>query len=228
MYDSCHKSAIKARKAPEEMLTYVQVKEVVDCIEGKIAAEARDKEPANQKGPQGQGGGNQQGTSTKAKGEGNQQGSANEKGIGDDEAESDSDNRSAWRTFAKRRVQSYVSMVVEADSETPIVDALKNLTIAKQRGTVGKDYIAIWFAPQLASEPITDPHLRVGPLNKKRYGKLVNSVRRSRSENPNSAEMDEPMLPGDAAFILDAGRTGQPCLIKHLHASNMSLMVGHI
>ena len=225
MYDSCHKSAIKARKAPEEMLTYVQVKEVVDCIEAKIAAEARDKDPANQHGLQGQGGGNQQG---KAKGEGNQQGSANEKDIEDGEAESDSDNRSAWSTFAKRRVQSYVSMVVEADSETPIVDALKNLAIAKQRGTVGKDYIAIWFAPQLASEPITDPHLRVGPLNKKRYEKLVNSVRRSRSEQPNSAEMDEPMLPGDAAFILDAGRTGQPCLIKHLHASNMFLMVGHI
>ena len=228
MYDTCHKSAVKARKAPEEMLAYVQVKEVVDCIEAKIAAEARDKEPANQHGtsPQCQGGGNQHGTSTKAKEEGNQlqQGSGDEKDNADGEAESDS----AWKTFAKRRVQSYVSMVVEADSETPIVDALKNLTIAKLRGSVGKDYVAIWFAPQLASEPITDPHLRAGPLNKKRYGKLVNSVRRSRSEHPNSADMDEPMLPGDAAFILDAGRTGQPCLIKHLHASNMSLMVGHI
>ena len=88
-------------------------------------------------------------------------------------------------------------------------EILDKTALAKNFGTPGQEYVAILMDQKLSGEPITAPHVRSAPFNRKRTGKLLAAVLRSRASHLGEADQEVlPMIDGDVMMFLDGGKPG--------------------
>ena len=157
-FDPSLKNGIKNRKAPDELLEYVQFKEKVVDIETALEKESNrpPTETAATDAHTVTGG---------AAGSTQAQGSEGQKD--DDEDKVNFDRH--WRDYAARVVDSYCKFFSEPQTETQLAQLLKNTDMSKtSKGVKGSDCVAALFTCGLSSEAITDPHLRGAPFKKER------------------------------------------------------------
>lgn len=69
-------------------------------------------------------------------------------------------------------------------------------------GQPGKNHVGIIFDVKLANEAITMPHIRVAPLQKPQYNKLLGGVLKARDPAAGGLKI------GDILFVLDGGKHG--------------------
>ena len=72
-------------------------------------------------------------------------------------------------------------------------------------GQPGKNHIGIIFDVKLANEAITTPHIRVAPLQKPQYNKLLTGTLKARDTSGGGG-----IIPGDIVLLLDGGKHGAP------------------
>lgn len=114
-----------------------------------------------------------------------------------------------WRKLAERTVQSHCALIAEPDSEQKLKEILDKTALAKSLGTPGQEYVSILLDQKLSGEPITAPHIRSAPFNRKRIGKLLAAVLRSRAAHLGEADQEVlPLIDGDVLMFLDAGKPG--------------------
>lgn len=99
---------------------------------------------------------------------------------GDDEKEASPSQDQYWRKLAERTVQSHCELVAEPESEQKLTQILGKTALQDTHGTPGSDYIAVLVDKKQSGEPITAPHLRTPPFNKKRMTKLLGAVLKAR------------------------------------------------
>ena len=71
-------------------------------------------------------------------------------------------------------------------------------------GKAGQDYVACLYDVKQASEPVTAPHVRIGPCSKDRIVKLICAFIKARNGDGPVKDMKS----GDAIIMLDGGKRG--------------------
>ena len=106
-------------------------------------------------------------------------------------------------------MSSHCELIAEPDSEQKLKEVLDKTALANTHGTPGSDYIAILLDQKQAGEPITAPHVRCTPFNRKRVNKMLAAILRSRSGSLGDVDAEVlPMHDGDVLMFLDGGQPG--------------------
>lgn len=126
-------------------------------------------------------------------------------------AEPEGEEAQYWRKLAERTVMSFVELIAEPETEQKLKEILDKVSLRDTFGCSGSQYVGILIDLKLAGEPITAPHLRTTPLNKKRLTKVLGATLRARSKaSDDAAGGDEAigMVDGDCIMFLDGGKAG--------------------
>jgi hypothetical protein len=180
-HDGCLKVAIKARKVPEECLTYERfqdrITEVLDALAEEKKQDEKDIEA-------------EQASATES-------GKAGEAGSGTGSSIAAGSNaelieEANWQKTAERKFMSHIFLIPEPASETALATAIQATPLSKINGTPGKQYVVIHYDQKLSGECTSKPSFRYPPLADDKYMKLMKSALKSRNHGDESEVKDMP------------------------------------
>ena len=201
-FDASLKTGLKARKTPEEIIAYGPIKERLDEVIEALKKETPTIPPGNDSASSALGGEGQATSNPSAAGGAASmpgQGSVTKAGGGTDGSDSH------WWAVAERIVKANIQLFVEPKTEGELMAIFDQCTLKDSVGAPGSGYVGCILDVKTMTEPVSQPHKRVGPCKKDKIIKLVGAWLKSRATQ---ARAKDGMKEGDALLLLDGGKHG--------------------